>query len=140
MDGIIALAIIQLVVSGKPGGNFFHGKSINFGTPYYAITIGLNVVVTILIYVRLLRLISALNGTAKPNKAQRFYTSPAAVFIESAALYSMVGIMFLVPYAKGHQTSISFGQVWAKLTVSGDHPSSKRLKFIMLLDSVYALS
>ncbi|KAF9449976.1 hypothetical protein P691DRAFT_726891 [Macrolepiota fuliginosa MF-IS2] len=111
-----ALAIIQLVVSGKPGGNFFGGKSINFGTPYYAITIGLNIVVTTLIYGRLVRLIGALNRSTESDKSLKFYTNAAAVFIESAALYSIVGIMFLVPYAAQSQTSIAFGQVWAKLT------------------------
>lgn len=118
---VIALAIIQLVVAGKPGGNFFGGKSINFGTPYYAITIGLNIVVSILIYVRLVYLISALNRKAEHEKSSKLHTGPAASFIESAALYSLSGIMFLVPYAAGSQTSIAFGQVWAKLTVSGNH-------------------
>lgn len=114
-----ALAIIQLVVAGKPGGNFFGGKSINFGTPYYAITIGLNVILTILIYIRLLRFISVLNRTAATHgETSKSYTKLASVFIESAALYSLVGIMFLVPFATGSQTSIAFGQVWAKLTAS----------------------
>ena len=27
-----ALAIIELILAGKPGGDFFHGKTINFGT------------------------------------------------------------------------------------------------------------
>ncbi len=113
------MAIIQLVVAGKPGGNFFGGKSINFGTPYYAITIGLNVVITILIYARLLRLINALNRSAATNtESPKPYSRLASVFIESAALYRLAGIMFLVPYAVGSQTAIAFGQVWAKLTAS----------------------
>jgi hypothetical protein len=110
-----ALAIIELVVAGKPGGNFFHGKTINFGVPYYTITISLNIIVTALICVRLLRLGRAVSK-AIGRESARMYTSVATMLIESAAPYSMVGIMFLIPYAMGSGTAIGFGQVWAKLT------------------------
>jgi hypothetical protein len=42
----------------------------------------------------------------------------AAILIESAAPYSLVGLMFLIPYARQSGTAIVFGQVWAKMTVS----------------------
>jgi hypothetical protein len=115
---MVALAIIQLVVSGKPGGNFFEGKSIDFGTPYYTITIVLNVVVTILICTRLIRLYSSLSQIAENSHLLKFFTRLTSVLIESAALYSLVGITFLILYASGSEISIAFGQVWAKLTVS----------------------
>jgi len=109
-----SLAIIELILSGKPGGDFFHGKTINFGTPYYTITIAINIFVTLFIVVRLLKLGKAVSRALGPNSA-KMYTSIASMLIESAAPYSMVGIMFLIPYALGNGTAISFGQVWAKL-------------------------
>lgn len=111
------MAIIELVLAGSPGGNFFHGKVINFGVPYYTITIGLNIIITSLICFRLLRLGKAVSK-ALGRESARMYTSVAAMLIESAAPYSLVGIMFLIPYALGSGTAIAFGQVWAKLTVS----------------------
>jgi len=110
-----SLAIIELVLAGKPDGNFFHGKVINFGVPYYSLTIALNVVVTALICGRLWKLGSAVSKALGRDSA-RMYTSVASILIESAAPYSLVGIMFLVPYARGSGTAIAFGQVWAKLT------------------------
>lgn len=110
-----ALAIIELVIAGKPGGDFFGGRTINFGTPYYTITIGLNIFVTILISVRLLRLSKAISQVLGRDSS-RMYTNVVAILAESAAPYSLVGIMFLIPYAMGNDTSIGFGQVWAKLT------------------------
>ncbi|KAF8971921.1 hypothetical protein BDZ97DRAFT_1650903 [Flammula alnicola] len=110
-----SLAIIELVLAGKPGGNFFHGKTINFGTPYYTITIALNIIITVLIVSRLLKLGKAVSRALGRDSA-RIYTSVASMLIESAAPYSLVGITFLIPYAMGNSTAISFGQVWAKLT------------------------
>lgn len=112
-----ALSIIELVTAGKPGGNFFGGRTINFGTPYYAITISLNVIVTILISVRLLRLSRAISKVLGRDSS-RMYTNVVAILAESAAPYSIVGLMFLIPYAMGSDISIGFGLVWAKLTVS----------------------
>ncbi|PPR02742.1 LOW QUALITY PROTEIN: hypothetical protein CVT26_009453 [Gymnopilus dilepis] len=111
-----ALAIIELILAGKPGGNFFHGKTINFGTPYYTITIAFNIFVTLAIVIRLMRLGKAVSR-ALGRESALMYTSVASMLIESAAPYSMVGIMFLIPYALGNGTAISFGQVWAKLAV-----------------------
>ncbi|EAU92219.1 hypothetical protein CC1G_10105 [Coprinopsis cinerea okayama7 len=110
-----ALAIIQLVTAAMPGASLFNGKSINFGVPYYTITISLNVVITSLICYRLRRLSKTVSQALGRDNA-RMYTSVAAMLVESAAPYSLVGIMFLIPYALESQTALSFGQVWAKLT------------------------
>jgi hypothetical protein len=111
----LALAVIELLLAGKPGGNFFHGKTINFGVPYYTITISLNIFITGLICFRLLKLGKAVSKALGAESA-RMYTSVASMLIESAAPYSMVGLMFLIPYAMGSGTAIAFGQVWAKVT------------------------
>jgi len=110
-----ALAIIQLVVSGTPGGNFFNGKTIDFGTPYYTLTIVLNIVITTLICLRLFYFSRRIKHILGPDGAKT-YTGIAAILIESAAPYSLVGLMFLIPYAKQSGTAIAFGQVWAKMT------------------------
>jgi len=87
--------------------------------PYYTLTICLNIVVTALICARLFKLGKAVSKALGHDSA-RMYTSVASMLIESAAPYSLVGFMFLVPYARGDGTAIAFGQVWAKLTVSSN--------------------
>lgn len=110
-----SLAIIELVLAGRPGGNFFGGRTLNFGTPYYAIMISLNMIVTLLICLRLFQHKKTLGGALGKEQA-KMYTSVASMLIESAAPCSLLGIMFLVPYARGDGVAIAFGQVWAKLT------------------------
>ncbi|CAA7262236.1 unnamed protein product [Cyclocybe aegerita] len=96
-----ALAILELVLAANPGRDFFHGNNINFGTPYFSLVIALNLIITVLICAH----------------SARTYTGIASMLIESAAPYSLVGILFLTFYAVGSMTAISsaFGQVWAKL-------------------------
>ncbi|KAH9932602.1 uncharacterized protein B0H18DRAFT_986537 [Fomitopsis serialis] len=110
-----ALAIIELVIAGTPNGNFFGTRAASFGVPYYALTISLNTLLTLLIVARLLTLARAARASMGAPAA-RLYTGVAALMAESAAPYAALGIMFLVPYARGSDTSIAFGQVWAKVT------------------------
>ena len=60
-------------------------------------------------------------------EAAKLYTGVAAVLVESAAPYSLTGIAFLVPYARGSLYSVVFGQIWAKVTVSGQARHSWRI-------------
>lgn len=113
--GAFALAVCELVAAGVPGGDFFAGRSVNFGVPYYAMSIALNLLLTLLICARLLYL-SRWVSTAMGAEGAQLYTSVLAILLESAAPYSAVGIMFLVPYARGSGVAIAFGQVWAKIT------------------------
>ncbi|KAI0340440.1 hypothetical protein BDW22DRAFT_1309572, partial [Trametopsis cervina] len=108
-------AVLELVASFKPGGFFFGTKSVNFGTPYYSLTIGLNIVVTALICARLLSLSRVIRESMGPENA-RIYTGVASIMIESALPYSLMGIVFLVPYARGQLVAVALGQVWAKIT------------------------
>lgn len=112
------LGIIQLVSAFTPGGHFFSGKAVDFGVPYYSILIGMNVTVTLLICGRLAYLSKQVLAALGPENA-RLYTSVAAVMVESAAPYTISGVIFLALYAQGNLASAAVGQVWAKLTVSG---------------------
>lgn len=47
----------------------------------------------------------------------RVYTGAAAILVESAAPYSILGIMYLIPYSLQNGTSILFGQLWSKMSV-----------------------
>ena len=46
------------------------------------------------------------------------YTSAVAILVESSALYSVLGIIYLVPYALGAPIADLFGQLWTKMSVS----------------------
>jgi len=111
----LALGILVLVESGVPGGKFFSGKAVDFGTPFYSMAISLNILLTILICARLLY-ISKWVREALGKDAANLYTGVMAITIESAIPYSICGLMFLIPYVRGSQTSVGFAQVWGKFT------------------------
>lgn len=46
------------------------------------------------------------------------YTGISSLLIESSAIYSLFGIVMLIPYGLEHPTAPAFGQAWAKLAVS----------------------
>ena len=109
--------MIQVVVSGEPNGNFFGIKTIEIAVSYYAISICINIILTVLICARLLRASKQISSILGEEVATA-YTSSAAILVESAAFYSASGIMFLIPYAMQLQVGILFGQIWTKMSVS----------------------
>ena len=103
-------------MSFEPGGFFFNRTSAAFGIPYYTLTVSINVIVTVLIVYRLHKVSKVARETLGEESA-KLYTGIAAMLIESAAPYSLTGIMFLIPYARGDAVAVAIGQVWAKFTV-----------------------
>ena len=117
---VAVLAVIQVVVSGEPNGNFFGITTIKIAVSYYAISICMNIVLTVLICTRLLQVSKQMAGILE-EEATTAYTSAVAILVESAAFYSASGIMFLIPYALQLQVGILFGQIWTKMSVSLSH-------------------
>jgi len=112
-----ALAIQQLIVAGKPDGDFFGIDSIKFAVSYYAITITLNIVLTVFICIRLSRMSKWFTRTlGKANG--KVYSTAAAILVESAAPYSILGLMYLIPFSRQDGIAILFGQLWSKMSVS----------------------
>jgi len=112
--GGLALAILQIYTSALPGALFFSRKAINFGLPYYTISIALNVILTSGIVGRVIYFERRLSSTLQ-SESMRVYTGVASILIESAALYSIIGTMMLIPYGLNAPTAVAFAQVWEKL-------------------------
>ncbi|EMD38814.1 hypothetical protein CERSUDRAFT_112546 [Gelatoporia subvermispora B] len=111
----LALGILVLITAGTPGGQTFSGRTLDFGTPLYSMSISLNIILTALICGRLLYISRRVRQTMGADAAE-LYTGIVAILIESAVPYSVCGIIFLIPYVRGSQTSIAFAQIWGKLT------------------------
>ena len=76
----------------------FTDSAVNFGLLYWSFSIALNVLVTGAIVARLLVMRSRLASINGPRHAQ-LYVSISAMLIESASLYSITAIVFLVGYS-----------------------------------------
>ncbi|KZV64550.1 hypothetical protein PENSPDRAFT_668999 [Peniophora sp. CONT] len=94
----IGLSIVDLYTLATPGNSMFTSSAINFGLLYWSFSIALNVVVTAAIVGRLLYMrarVSSLSGIQHGS----LYISISAMIIESAALYTITAIIFLIGYS-----------------------------------------
>ncbi len=105
---VVATGILYLVQLSAASP--FANTNLNWTIPYISISLGLNILITIAIVLRLLlfrRRIASVLGTT--HGAQ--YTSVAAMIVESASLYSIFSILLLVPFALGSPVASVFLQV-----------------------------
>ncbi|KAI0821783.1 hypothetical protein BC628DRAFT_1464255 [Trametes gibbosa] len=111
--GTFSVGIVQLYESGRPNANYFAGLAKQLGISYTSCVISLNLIVSGLIFGRILYLI---RRVAHIVGVDREYTTAAAILVESAALYSLTGIAYLVSFAIESQTSIFFLSVYVMMT------------------------
>ncbi|KAJ7823562.1 hypothetical protein B0H14DRAFT_3469914 [Mycena olivaceomarginata] len=90
--GAMSMAILLIYESAIPGASFFAGDSVSFGVPYFWMTISLNIITTSLICGRLLAL---------------------QVLLESALPFTILGIVYVISYARNSPYSFAFLQIWA---------------------------
>lgn len=101
----ISLGILYLVKTSRSSPF----NSVDFTVPYFATTLALNIVVTILIVSRLLYHRWRLGRALGPAYVSH-YTYLAAILAESAAFYSVFSILFLVPLVLNNPLSSVFLQ------------------------------
>lgn len=121
----LALAIIQLLLAAEPDGGIFGGKAQQFGISYYTIAISFNITLTVLIVLRL-RNMGKVMSEHMGNESAKLYAGVSAILVESAAPYSILGVVFLIPYATSSPTALAFSQIWGKFGVS---PATLSLDF-----------
>ncbi len=91
----------------------FVNAKLDFTIPYFSISLAINLFVTIAIVSRLLLFRRRIASVLGPSHGTQ-YTSVAALIIESAALFSVFSVLFLVPFGlKSSIASISW-RAWAR--------------------------
>ncbi|CDO72006.1 hypothetical protein BN946_scf184943.g41 [Trametes cinnabarina] len=89
-----ATGIALLVNTAKPSASLVQTTIINFQTAFYCLSITLNILTTLLIAGRLWYQHRQMKSLRAPS-AHWDYTSIIAIVIESAALYSICGIIYI---------------------------------------------
>ncbi|KIJ27597.1 hypothetical protein M422DRAFT_37667 [Sphaerobolus stellatus SS14] len=84
--------------SSMPGLSLYSALPIAFGTSYYVVSVSINIILTILITIRILLHRKKLLDTLPAEHAQQ-YLSLMTIIIESAAIYSVTALLFIVTYA-----------------------------------------
>ncbi|KAF7376501.1 hypothetical protein MSAN_00066000 [Mycena sanguinolenta] len=93
--------------SSHPDLSMYSALPQAYGTAYYALSLGSNIVLTLLIIGRLITYRRRLLESC-PDEPTSHYISLATVIIESAALYTIFAVLFLITYALNNPTN----QVW----------------------------
>ncbi|KAJ6501621.1 hypothetical protein C8R47DRAFT_969868 [Mycena vitilis] len=108
----LSMAILLIYESAIPGASFFAGDSVSFGVPYFWMTISLNIITTSLICGRLLAVRNRVRSILGEQYCQT-YTGVVAVLLESALPFTVLGIIYVISYARNSPYSFAFLQIWA---------------------------
>lgn len=96
---MMAMSICLVVSINAPGGDFWTTASLNFAIAFWSLSIGLNLGLTLLIAGRLFLMRNRVRRALGPEHSTA-YTSILSMLIESAALYSTCGLVFIILYAR----------------------------------------
>ena len=113
-----AMGIITLYLSSQPGSSLWSGITVNFGLPYFTISVGLNVVLTLMISARLIlhgrNVRSAMGSTTGIGS---LYRTIVTMLVESCSLYAVTSLLFIGPYASNNYASDIFLPILAEVQV-----------------------
>ncbi|KAJ3859560.1 hypothetical protein EV359DRAFT_75562 [Lentinula novae-zelandiae] len=105
------LVVITVVESALPGAFLLNGTAANFGVPWVLLSVSLNVILTAMICGRLLMMRHMVHSSLSFELGNT-YTSIMAILVESALPFSVVGVGFVITFAKNSPTSDAFAYVW----------------------------
>ncbi|KAH8101397.1 hypothetical protein BXZ70DRAFT_891760 [Cristinia sonorae] len=91
----------------EPGSNLWQHSNVNLSLAYWSTTIATNVILTIFIVGKLVRMRMEMRRVMG-NNFHVPYLSISAMLVESAGLYTAFGLAFLIPYAQNLTINIVF--------------------------------
>lgn len=112
------MSVVTLYHASLSNLNLWRGITINFGLPYFTISVGLNVILTFMISIRLIlhsRDIQSVMGSTPGGSS--LYKTIVAMFVESSALYVVTSLLFIGPYAANNSSSDIFLPILAEVQV-----------------------
>lgn len=111
--GSVASGIGLMYYSGQPAAAFGQSMVTNFGTAFWSISVGFNVLSTLLITGKLYyhqRQMTRLKQSSE-------YLSLAAICVESAAIYSIAGLIYIPLFAQNSTKQFAFSALLQSATV-----------------------
>ncbi len=97
------------VETALPNSSFL--RAANLVVPWVSLSVGLNIIVTSMICFRLLQM-RAVVREALTSEMSRVYTSIAAILIESAAPFSIIGIGVVITTAQKGPPALVLSYIW----------------------------
>ncbi|PPR06714.1 hypothetical protein CVT24_013034 [Panaeolus cyanescens] len=106
--GTFSMGMVTLIESVLPTQSFWSAIAIKFALAYYALTTSYTIVITGLMIARILMVRRAFIKATGRREYGTQYLSIAAMLIESSALYTIWGIIFLGLYIVNHPVQFVF--------------------------------
>ncbi|KAJ7815346.1 hypothetical protein B0H13DRAFT_1514060, partial [Mycena leptocephala] len=106
-----SMSIAATIQSGMPGGDFFHGTTVNFTIPWLVLTITFNVLTTSMITFRLFAISRSMRNVLSKERTE-VYTGVIAILVESAMPFTLLGIAYLVTYVRMDPEALAFADIW----------------------------
>ena len=95
-----AMGTMLIDQTAQPHDSFWNSITVNFGVPYFSISLAINVILTIMIVVRLVmhsrNIRNAMGDRATGTTG--LYMTIIAVLVESSALYTISFLLFIGPW------------------------------------------
>jgi hypothetical protein len=96
----------------------WNGSTVDFGLPYFTISVSLNVPLTVMISIRLiLHSRNIRGGMGARTGVSSLYRTIVTMLIESSALYAITSLLFIGPYVAHNYASDIFLPVLAQVQV-----------------------
>lgn len=96
----IVMSCLLLAQIENPTVGFFASTSVNFALTYWSISIATTLLLTVLIVCRLLFMRYKLRKVLSAEDRNSPYTSLSSMLIESAFLYAVTALIFIITFAK----------------------------------------
>ncbi|KAF9000126.1 hypothetical protein BDQ17DRAFT_1245852 [Cyathus striatus] len=101
------MSILRTIAAAQPAGSIFAASAVRFGLPYWALSMTLNMLVTITIVTRLVLARRAFQASAGQGYRDT-YSGISAMLVESALPYAIVSLILIILYARGNTAEILF--------------------------------
>ncbi|KAG2091850.1 uncharacterized protein F5147DRAFT_643041 [Suillus discolor] len=114
--GSATMAIMMVIESAMPMTNLWQGLTAQFGISWVALTVSFNIIVTTLIFSRLLFFYRRARSVLD-DEQRSLYTGIMAILVESSLPFTILGIACLVTYIQGIPSATAVEIVWAAFVV-----------------------
>ncbi|KAF9030391.1 hypothetical protein BJ165DRAFT_1519976, partial [Panaeolus papilionaceus] len=103
-----SLGLVTLIESSLPSQSFWSAIAVKFATAYYAVVTTYTIVITLFMVFRILSVRSNIIKAMGRSDFGGQYLNIAAMIIESSALYTVWGIVFLALYLRNNEVENVF--------------------------------
>ena len=104
------MGIILLYQASQPDKDLWNTVAVNFGLPYFSISIAFNILLTLMIIIRLVLHSRKVNMAMGLTGMGGLCRAVVTMLIESSALYAVNSLLFVVPWGTGsHVADIFLG-------------------------------